>query len=212
LICHKIASFLIPYEIRNEEEERGKGNMRFSPEVIEQIRNSIYLPDLVRRYTHLTKNNKALCPFHKEKNPSLSIDAQRGLWHCFGCCRGGDVFSFIMEAEHLTFPDAVKFLAFEAGIRLPESDTIKDTLSKKCKERQEKIDKLNYLEELFKDYENQIYDYLRFEIKSLPPKEKRMAKDYLKELLIEEKFERLDALVNKRTELFEDMRRKVRHE
>lgn len=182
-----------------------------STELIEQIRSSIYLPDLVQRYTRLNRNLKGLCPFHSERHPSFSVHLKKQIWRCFGCGKGGDCFAFIMEAEHLTFTNAVKLLAFEAGIRLPEADTIKETLSKKWKEKKEKLEKLNYLEALFKDFENSIYSLKRFEMKCLPPKEKRNAKDYLKELLIEEDFDELERLVEKRIGLFEDMRRKVRN-
>lgn len=185
---------------------------RFSREIIEQIRQSIYLPNLVQRYTRLNRNLKGLCPFHSEKHPSFSVDAKKGLWHCFGCNRGGDVFTFLMEAEHLTFPNAVKLLAFETGVRLPESDSIKEALSKKWEEKKKKLDKLNCLEGLFKDYENAIYSLKRFEAKCLPPKEQRNSKDYLKELLIEEDFDELERLIQKRQNLFEEIRNRIKYE
>lgn len=185
--------------------------MRYSTEIIKEIHNRIYLPNLIRKYTNLNRQNKGLCLFHKERNPSFSVDAKKNRWHCFGCNRGGDAFAFIMEAEHLTFPSAVKILAFEAGVRLSEANSIKKTLSDKWQERKKKLDKLDYLESLFKDFENAIYSLKRFEMKCLPPKEKRNARDYLKELLIEEDFDELEKLVEKRINLFEDMRRKVRN-
>lgn len=183
---------------------------RYPPEIIEQIRNSVYLPDLLQRYTRLNRHNKGLCPFHREKHPSFTVDGKKGLWHCFGCLRGGDIFSFVMEAERVTFSDAVKLLAFEAGIRLPESDTIKETLSKKWEEKKKRLDKLDYLEVLFKDLENDTYDLKRFEMRCLPSKEIRTAKDYTKELLIERDFDILDGLVEERISIFENMKREVR--
>ncbi len=58
-----------------------------------------------------------LCPFHNEKSPSFTVDADKGFWHCFGCGKGGDVFTFVMQHEHLTFPEAIEKLARRAGIR-----------------------------------------------------------------------------------------------
>jgi DNA primase len=74
--------------------------------------------DLVELLTHhglalkrRGKNLFALCPFHRESTPSFSVNAKLGLWHCFGCDAGGDVFSFVQRLEHLTFPQTVKKLA-----------------------------------------------------------------------------------------------------
>jgi DNA primase len=62
---------------------------------------------------------KALCPFHQEKTPSFHVNAQRQVYHCFGCGKGGDVISFVMEHEGLTFMEAVRKLADRGGVRLP---------------------------------------------------------------------------------------------
>lgn len=183
----------------------------FSPQLLQEIKSSIHLPDLVRKYTHLNRHNKCLCPFHEERNPSFSVNAKKGLWHCFGCNRGGDVFDFVMEVEHLTFPSAVKLLAFEAGVRLLESDTIKETLSKKWREKDKKLYVLDCLEVFFKRYINDRYSALRLEMKQLPVKEKRNARNYLEELLIEEQFDKLEDFVRERLKLFEDTRRMVRN-
>jgi DNA primase catalytic core len=185
--------------------------LRYPPETLNQIRSSVHLPDLIQKYTKLNRRNIGLCPFHQEKHPSFSVDAKKGLWHCFGCGKGGDVFKFIMETEHLSFSNAVKSLAFEAGIRLPESTSVKAYLSKKWEEKKARLDRLDYLEELFKEYENSIYSYKRFEIRCLPSQEKRDSRDYLKEMLIEEDFDELERLVEQRGNLFEDMRKKVRN-
>jgi len=74
---------------------------------------------LAARYCQLKKRGKnywALCPFHKEKTPSFSIDAENGLYHCFGCKEGGNVFSFLQKMEGVSFGEAVRLLAAEAGI------------------------------------------------------------------------------------------------
>lgn len=88
---------------------------------VEQIKQRIDLVDLVSQYVVLKKagaNYKGVCPFHQEKTPSLMVSPEKQIWKCFGCSRGGDQFSFIMEAEHLEFADALKLLAQKAGVTL----------------------------------------------------------------------------------------------
>jgi DNA primase len=89
----------------------------------EEIKSRLSIEDVVGRYVDLKRSGaslKGLCPFHQEKTPSFIVSPSRGTFHCFGCQRGGDVFTFLMELEHLTFPDALKRLADQAGVDLPE--------------------------------------------------------------------------------------------
>ena len=111
----------------------------------------------------------------------------------------------------MTFPNTVKLLAFELGVRLPEADSIKEVISKKWQEREKKLMALDILETSFKSYINYKYAALRLKIKQLPPKEKRDAKDYLKELLIDEQFDELEDFLEERLRLFEETRRMVRN-
>jgi DNA primase len=60
------------------------------------------------------------CPFHHEKSPSFHVNPSTGLWNCFGCHKGGDVFDYVMAREHLEFPDAIRYLADRAGLELVE--------------------------------------------------------------------------------------------
>ncbi|GAV23333.1 DNA primase [Carboxydothermus pertinax] len=93
-------------------------------EVVEKIRNQVDLVDLVSEYTRLKKSGRnyvGLCPFHNEKTPSFSVSREKNLYYCFGCQRGGDIFSFIMEKEKLNFKEAVSYLAKKYNIDLPET-------------------------------------------------------------------------------------------
>ncbi|MDH3471580.1 MAG: CHC2 zinc finger domain-containing protein, partial [Acidimicrobiia bacterium] len=95
--------------------------MAYQREDIEQVRAATNLVDLVSEVTKVKKGGRsttAICPFHQEKTPSLSIDAARGLYHCFGCGRSGDIFRFVEETQALGFSDAVELLARRAGITL----------------------------------------------------------------------------------------------
>ena len=82
------------------------------------------ISDVVSSYVTLTRkggNLWGLCPFHSEKTPSFSVSADKQIYHCFGCGKGGGVISFIMEIENLPFPDAVRLLAQRAGLAMPET-------------------------------------------------------------------------------------------
>ncbi len=90
-------------------------------EVIEKIRNSISIVDVIGNYVELKKTGKSyrgLCPFHVEKTPSFYVDPEKGLYHCFGCGASGNVFTFLMKKEGLTFSEALRELAKLAGIRI----------------------------------------------------------------------------------------------
>ncbi len=90
----------------------------------EEIRARVSLKELVGRYVELRPAGrgryKGLCPFHKEKTPSFYVDEEKGLFYCFGCKAGGDVFTFLEKIEGLTFAEALERLADEAGVELPE--------------------------------------------------------------------------------------------
>ena len=98
----------------------------YSPQLLQEIKTRIDLTSLIRKYTALNGKNKGICPFHDDHTPSLSVNPDKNIWRCFGCNKGGDCFSFIMEAEQLTFKNAVRLLALEAGVKLSELGTIKE--------------------------------------------------------------------------------------
>ncbi|MBI3606673.1 MAG: DNA primase [Nitrospirae bacterium] len=97
----------------------------FSDDVLQTIRERVDLVDLVESYVALKRtgqNAVGLCPFHTEKRPSFTVSASKQLFHCFGCGAGGDLFSFVMQRETISFPEAVQLLARKAGVALPERD------------------------------------------------------------------------------------------
>jgi len=91
-------------------------------ERIEEIRNRVNIVDLVSEYVTLKKagrNYLGSCPFHKEKTPSFTVNAEKQIYHCFGCGEGGNAFSFLMKINNMTFPETVRHLAGKLGIPLP---------------------------------------------------------------------------------------------
>ena len=98
--------------------------MYYPDEVIEEVRSSNNIVDVIGSYVRLQKKGSSyfgLCPFHNEKSPSFSVSPNKQMYYCFGCGAGGNVFTFIMEYENQTFPEAMKVLADRAGIALPEA-------------------------------------------------------------------------------------------
>lgn len=88
---------------------------------IDRIRETVDLVDLISEVTKVKKSGRtfmAVCPFHEEKTPSMSVDRARGLYHCFGCGKGGDVFSFVQETQGLDFAESLDLLARKAGVTL----------------------------------------------------------------------------------------------
>ena len=96
-----------------------------SKDVIDQIRNALDISEVIGSYVQVKRaghSAKALCPFHKEKTPSFTINPARQAFHCFGCGVGGDVFKFVMLYENVDFPTALRMLASRAGIALHFDD------------------------------------------------------------------------------------------
>lgn len=96
---------------------------RFAQDAIEAVKTRADIVEIIGAHVRLKRagrNFVGLCPFHNEKTPSFSVNAERGFFHCFGCGAGGTVFDFLMRIEGLTFPEALESLARRYGIALPE--------------------------------------------------------------------------------------------
>ena len=107
--------------------------------VIREISDRIDIEDIVGSYVSLKRAGryyKGLCPFHSEKTPSFTVTPDKGMYFCFSCKKGGNVFTFLMEMEHMTFPEAVEYLAAKAGIDIeylkasgnPEEESLRKKL------------------------------------------------------------------------------------
>lgn len=117
---------------------------------IERIKQKIDIVELLGEYIPLKKmgrNYKALCPFHGEKTPSFIVSPERQMWHCFGCSKGGDLFTFLMEYDKMDFSEALKVLADRAGVTLA-APVFKNEIEKK----KDAIYSLNHLAAQFYTY------------------------------------------------------------
>lgn len=111
--------------------------MAYQREDIERVRAATNLVELVGEVTKVKKSGRnvmAVCPFHQEKTPSMSVDAARGLYHCFGCGESGDLFRFVEQTQGLGFSDALELLARRAGVQLRV-----DPLEKKRRGERERL-------------------------------------------------------------------------
>ena len=118
--------------------------MFYPDELIEEVRSRNDIVDVISGYVHLQKkgaNYFGLCPFHNEKSPSFSVSRSKQMYYCFGCGAGGNVFTFLMEYENATFPEAVKTLADRAGISLPQADESEE--AKKGQSRRSRLLSIN---------------------------------------------------------------------
>lgn len=101
-----------------------------SEETVQQVRDANDIVEVVAEFVpnlkRAGKDFKALCPFHQEKTPSFMVSPAKGIFHCFGCGTGGDVFKFVMEMEKCTYPEAIRKLAERRGIAIKQSASSKE--------------------------------------------------------------------------------------
>ena len=117
---------------------------------VDKVKSKIDIVELIGERIQLKKagrNFKALCPFHGEKTHSFVVSAERQIFHCFGCSKGGDLFTFLEEYEHITFSEALKEMAARVGIKLTVSAARTDR-----EKKQELIYSLNHLSAQFYNY------------------------------------------------------------
>lgn len=122
--------------------------MRYSDDKIQEIRDATSIEEVIAQYVNLKKRGKGLiglCPFHQEKTPSFNVDPHRQFYHCFGCNEGGNVFTFLMKMEGVSFPEAVRTLAEKANIPLPQ-------LSSTDAEQEQETEILYYANQLAADF------------------------------------------------------------
>ncbi|MFO7997859.1 MAG: DNA primase [Bacteroidales bacterium] len=126
-------------------------------DTIDKILDATRIDEVVGEFVNLKKrgtNLLGLCPFHDEKTPSFSVSVPKGIYKCFGCGKGGDAVSFLMEHEHYTYPEALKYLARKYGIEIEEE--------RPSPEQQEAIDEKESLFNLSafaqKFYQEQLHD------------------------------------------------------
>jgi DNA primase len=105
--------------------------------VAAEVKSKLSVVDVVGETVQLKKAGttyKGLCPFHGEKTPSFTVTPARDSWKCFGCGEGGDIFSFVMKRDGLSFPEALKVLAAKAGVELDERTTREDARKKRLRD------------------------------------------------------------------------------
>lgn len=128
---------------------------KFSESDIETIKSRLRLSDVISSYVRLTRQGstddyKACCPFHNEKTPSFIVHNDKGFYHCFGCGKSGNMFTFVQEMEKLSFPEAVEELAKKAGIELKVQ----------TKQEKEKYDRIKVVGDIYNRITNSFHQIL----------------------------------------------------
>jgi len=103
--------------------------MYYPDDIVEEVREKNDIVDVISGYVKLQRKGSSyfgLCPFHNEKSPSFSVSPDKQMYYCFGCQAGGNVFTFVMEYENYSFPEALKMLSDRAGVKLPEQEYSKE--------------------------------------------------------------------------------------
>ena len=141
--------------------------MRYSDEIIEEVRQTNDIVDIISQYVRLKRSGRnffGLCPFHNEKSPSFSVSPDKQIFHCFGCGAGGNVFTFLTKIEGINFIEAVQMLAERSNIQLPTLQNSGDTAKEELKAKVYKVNEFAakyYHENLYKPESKIAQEYIK---------------------------------------------------
>ena len=140
---------------------------RYSEEIIDEVRQNNDVVDVISQYVRLSRKGRnyfGLCPFHNEKSPSFSVSPDRQIFHCFGCGVGGNVYTFLMKIEGISFKESVEMLAERANIQLPVLDNNSDNLKEELKAKVYKVNEFTadfYHKNLYKPTAKIAQEYVK---------------------------------------------------
>lgn len=140
---------------------------RYSDELIEEVRQTNDIVDIISQYVHLKRSGRnyfGLCPFHNEKSPSFAVSPDKQIFHCFGCGVGGNVIHFISKIEGINFRESIELLAERANITLPKLESIGDNKTQELKDKIYQINKeaaYFYHENLYKPTAKPAQEYVK---------------------------------------------------
>lgn len=141
--------------------------VRYSDELIDEIKNKNDIVDVISQYVVLKRSGRnffGLCPFHKEKSPSFSVSPDKQIFHCFGCGVGGNVIHFVSKIENLSFRETIEMLAEKSGVELPTIEGEVDTKLLQLKSKVYEINQLTaqfYHENLYKPSAKPAQEYVK---------------------------------------------------
>ncbi len=141
--------------------------MRYSDEIIDEVRQTNDIVDIISQYVHLKRSGRnffGLCPFHNEKSPSFSVSPDKQIFHCFGCGVGGNVFTFLQKIEGISFVEAVQTLAERSNIQLPTLQNSADSYKEILKAKVYKVNEFTakfYHENLYKPEAKIAQEYIK---------------------------------------------------
>ena len=140
---------------------------RYSEEILNEVRQSNDIVDVISQYVHLKRSGRnffGLCPFHNEKSPSFSVSPDKQIFHCFGCGVGGNVITFISKIEGLNFIETVQMLAERANIQLPTLENSGDMQKEILKDKVYKVNEFTaefYHQNLYKAQAKMAQEYVK---------------------------------------------------
>lgn len=152
------------WNILKESEEKMP---RYSDEIIDEVRQTNDIVDIISQYVHLKRSGRnffGLCPFHNEKSPSFSVSPDKQIFHCFGCGVGGNVFTFLTKIEGISFVEAVQTLAERSNIQLPTLENNQDSKREELKAKVYKVNEFTaqfYHENLYKPDSKIAQEYIK---------------------------------------------------